>query len=206
MIWNIGYFLKELEEILEERIASILSTLLCTNQITDPYKKAQINYGIEILIVNLSKIIVIFLFSTTLFSLKATLTAYVPYCILRRASFGYHAKTSISCTILSIIAFSIVPCFIANLNISATVFQVLVLTFLLVVTLFITAPSFTKENEIKDEGQVKKLKKCSIILGIFLMSISTVFSSDCSILIIYGTLLATCLTIPNEILKRKCVK
>ncbi len=106
---------------MEEWVARRIADRIYEEQEYDPYQKAKIEYGLAILLVNLSKASSILLTSIIFFSLKDTLFVCIPYCVLRSSCLGYHAKKSWVCTVQSVLIFAVVPCFIGRIQMTINV-------------------------------------------------------------------------------------
>ncbi|EOL43034.1 hypothetical protein RV11_GL003148 [Enterococcus phoeniculicola] len=181
----------------EEKLAVKLTKCLLKDSHLDNYLQAKIEYGIAILIVNLFKVIIIVASAEIFFSLSSTLYCYIPYCIIRSNSFGYHAKTSLVCSVQSILAFSIVPFIIKTGEYSVGKLVQVVVIIPLVYLLSKTAPSLKKNRSISSKKK-KILKNKSIFTTTALFSLSLTFSSINSTITFFGIVLVIILTIPNK--------
>ena len=84
----------------------------------DEIKLKEIRYGLESLYVSITKIIVIFIISYFINTVKELLLLFLFFGLLRITGFGVHAKKSIHCWFTSIPLFVIVPYIIKNIYIN----------------------------------------------------------------------------------------
>lgn len=125
----------------------------------------KIQYGLEILLINFFKIIILFATASLLGILKYTLISFLIFSTLRCFACGAHGSSSFQCIIINyIIFFSNVYCSIyINLNI---VF--LISIFLISIVLILKyAPADTEERPLISSKLRDSLKKKSIIITFF---------------------------------------
>lgn len=125
--------------------------------------------GIEILLINISKLIVIMSVSVYFNLLKETAFMIIIFAIMRRNAFGLHAKNSIVCTIMSLIMFvfgAYLGCFIEFNN------YIVFIVFIIMSFLFYKyAPADTEKHPLLGEKLRNKLRKNSVLTCILLMII-----------------------------------
>jgi accessory gene regulator B len=131
--------------------------------------------GIEILLINISKLIVIMSVSVYFNLLKETAFLLIIFAIMRRNAFGLHAKNSIVCTIMSLIMFvfgAYLGCFIEFNN------YIVFIVFIIMSFLFYKyAPADTEKHPLLGEKSRNKLRKNSVLTCILLMIIVLVMPS-----------------------------
>lgn len=125
--------------------------------------------GIEILLINISKLIIIMLVSIYFSLLKQTVFMLIVFAIMRRNAFGLHAKNSVVCIIMSLIMFvfgAYLSSFIELNN------YVVFIVFIIMSFLFYKyAPADTEKHPLLGPKLRNKLKRNSVISCILLMII-----------------------------------
>lgn len=172
---------------LAEKIAFNLATKIYNQAQTDNLHFIKIKYGLEILVINLSKMIFILIIAEILGILKGTLIIMLNFAFMRRYAFGVHAKSSINCTIITSICFFIGGYMPKLLNITnEKVLLIFVITTLL---LYLYAPADTEARPLVGRNLRKKLKIKALLSAIILMILSLfINNSDLKFWISYGAL------------------
>lgn len=165
-----------------------------------PSKVDRIDYlkcklGLELLLINLTNLLIIYTVAILLGILKETLAIHIPYMILRNSAFGVHSESIIRCTIDSLIFFILVPWGIKNyfqLNLVG-----LIILFLLILLLILKyAPGDSSKYKV-EESRRRKLKKDSlmivILFGLVLMGDISILHKN---LIILGLSIETFMITP----------
>lgn len=129
------------------------------------FQKLQL--GISILVINISKTIIILICSFYAGLLKETITLCILFYLFRRYSFGLHAKSSIVCTIISIII--LVGGAYLGKNIAFNSILTTILYLFLAGVLIKYSPADTENNPLIGEAKRKKLKLKVIITVIILL-------------------------------------
>ena len=133
----------------------------------DPSIRAQwIRYYIEVFVSGLSKTLEVFIMSSILGVLPLTFVAYLSFCVIRTAAFGWHALSSFYCSFQSILFFAIVPFLIEGIELSNFLKDILIVSFLII--LLIYAPQYTEINDQLDKYENTQMKKIVIFRGIIL--------------------------------------
>ena len=121
-------------------------------------ERDRIKYGIEALLVNLGKLPLLFILAYLFGVLKQFSMIFLLYGCLRTFAGGFHAKTSLSCTIISIISFSLMT------YLAMTVYPnpliKIIMFFISIIILAVYAPADNEEKPIVN-------RKHRIILRIF---------------------------------------
>ncbi|AJA47395.1 putative AgrB-like protein [Clostridium pasteurianum DSM 525 = ATCC 6013] len=131
--------------------------------------------GIEILLINISKLIIIMSASIYFNLIKQTAFMIIIFAVMRRNAFGLHAKNSVVCTIMSLTMFvfgAYLSSFI-KLNNYIVFIAFVIMSFLF----FKYAPSDTEKHPLLGKKLRNKLKKNSVLNCILLMIIVLVMSS-----------------------------
>lgn len=187
-------------ESLSEKITLAINGYLNKNELE--FQKMKL--GIEIILINISKISVILLLSASLNLFKESLLMLLVFAIIRKSTFGIHAKSSLGCTIISIIMFVLVPYVSYHIKINNyIVFSIFVIINIL---LYKYAPADTENQPLIGKKLRSKLKNEAILTGIFLMLITLIVPySVVKVLITLAAIFAvlTILPITYNLLKRR---
>lgn len=129
---------------------------------TDESDKALwIRYCVEVVLINIFKIIQIYLFAYLLDTVLITVITQFSFSLLRRRAYGRHAKTSIGCTLECICYFVLIPKLL--LGTTLPLFLILIVGALGIGLLWLYAPADTDNNPVETETERKKLKRQAII-------------------------------------------
>lgn len=178
-----------------ENISIKLLDFLMNNKEMDRKSYLKCKYGLEILLIDLSKLFVIYLFSFLLNTLLQTFIFHLFYMAVRLKGYGAHFKSSFLCTCVSSVLFVGVPFIITNVY----KFQRTVLLLLFAAGFYILyryASIGTAKNRIHKKKQ-SALKKKTLLIYL-LCGITTLFiRSELYVnLIILGLFTACILTLP----------
>lgn len=135
----------------------------------------KIQLGLQVLIINISKFIIIFSIAAVLKVFVQTFIVFSCFAFLRRVIGGLHAKSSFICTMLSTIL--IIGSAITGSHIKID--SIFIALILLINTLLIIryAPGDTEKNPIRDIKKIRRLKLESIKRWMFL-SIIIIFLNN----------------------------
>ncbi|PSM58877.1 accessory gene regulator ArgB-like protein [Clostridium diolis] len=180
---------------LSEEIALKLVAKINRDNQLDNVNYKKMKYGLEVIIINLSKTSFILLIAFLLGILQKTLTIMLSFAFIRRYAFGIHAKNSISCTILTSIYFftgAYIPNFIHADN-----YMILLMFSTTILLLYLYAPADTDARPLTGRKLRKSLKKKALLSGSILMTL-TFFINDFSLkfFISYGALCEALTIIP----------
>ena len=123
----------------------------------------KIEYGMEVLIINISKISIIYMLAVLCGTLWQTLVIHSAFVFIKKYSFGLHALNSTACTVVSSCMFVLVPLFLTGVCIGNPV--VLAIFTVVIVILCKYAPADTKAMPLVGEGRRGRFKR---ILGLTL--------------------------------------
>ena len=140
--------------------------------------------GMEIFLINVSKLIIIYSLAAWLGILMLTFATHVAFAVVKRYSFGLHAQNSTVCTVVSCSMFVFIPLLLSDLRIDNNVVVAAVFAAVIFV-LYRYAPADTKARPIIGARLRKQLNRRAVVCG---MSVA-----------------ATALLIPNESLKLSLV-
>lgn len=141
----------------------------------DETKLQEIKYGLEAIYLNVSKLIVYFLINYYLGILKESIIFFLLYIPLRSFSFGFHAKTSRTCWILSGIAFVGLPLVGTIINFNITLKIIVVIYSLIVYTKY--SPADTPSRPIINKKYRLKLKVLTLMV-VLIYSIILIFNNS----------------------------
>lgn len=130
-----------------------------------------IHYGIQVIIMNLLKVLLLFITAYFLGKLKYTILAFIVFGILRTFASGAHAKSTLLCIIGNYILFlgNVYLSFFLELDIKV----IIILYIISLILILLYSPAGTKKRPINDKSLRKSLKIKSIvtILICFILSI-----------------------------------
>ena len=164
-------------------------------------KKAylKLKLGLEMLFINLTKMLLVYSVAYMLNLLSAVIIFHLSYYLIRKSSYGAHAKTSAFCSFISVVYFIGIP-YIATVIIIP---NAIILAIYLIngIILFIFAPSLTKKSGKMSEKRRRKLRNQSLLMCLYLM-LFTLFISNITMknLLTFGATLACLLTIQKHII------
>ena len=136
-------------------------------------------YGIEGIYLTITKLIIIFFLGIILGIIKEVFLLLLFFNILRFFGFGYHAKSSIECLIISITFFVLLP-FLVSKELLVFKYKIVIIS-LCLLNFFIFAPSDTKKRPLvnKRKRLIRKglLLLVSLIYSIVILNYSNNISS-----------------------------
>ncbi|AFS77861.1 putative agrB-like protein [Gottschalkia acidurici 9a] len=187
-----------------EKIAIKLTRGISKHTNRTDIELTKIKFGIEVLIINISKFLLIITISYFLKIIPLTLILFISFGLIRRSAFGLHAKNSIVCTIIS------TSYFIGGAYISIYYpleMKIMVLIFLIQIGLFMKyAPSDTESRPLVGKKLRSKLKRDTIVTVLILLAIALIVNNGTiSMLITLGATMEciSILPITYKILKRR---
>jgi len=131
--------------------------------------------GIEILIINITKFIIIYVLAIILGVVSQTLIVHTAFLLIKRYSFGLHALNSTVCTVVSCFMFVAVPLLLSEQGIGN---YVVIVTFAGVIfILYRYAPADTKARPLLGKQIRMQLKVKAVTCGVILMAIALLVSS-----------------------------
>lgn len=127
----------------------------------DEIKLQEIKYGLEAIYLNISKFIVYFTINAILGTFLEGIIFLILYIPLRSFSFGFHAKNSLTCWILSAIGFVIIP-YISTIVTFNFISKIIIIIYSLTIYLLFS-PADTPARPIINKEYRLKLKKYTLI-------------------------------------------
>lgn len=154
-----------------------------------------IKYGFQLFYMTIYKFVIIILLSIYLNTLTETLTMFFMFGIARTFASGAHAKNWLTCTLLSVFTFVIIPIIIKNMTILLPVYISLLFISLLFFLLY--APADTKFRPITNIKKRKTLKFLSIsTLFIYLILFILIKDIYLKKLLVFSIFTAALMTTP----------
>ena len=132
--------------------------------------------GMEIIIINVLKLVIIFTLAVWLEVLWQTFVAYAAFATIKRYSFGLHALNSTACTLVSCCMFVIVPLLLINFGIN-NVGAIVAFSIILPV-LYLYAPADTKARPLIGVKLRARFKRKAVICGFFVFIIALLIPSE----------------------------
>jgi accessory gene regulator B len=170
-----------------EKVAANLAEKINNRIEIDNINYIKMKYGLEVLIINLSKTLFILIMSEILGLFIETLFVMLSFGFIKCYAFGVHAKSSTSCTIITSMCFFIgayIPKLftITNNTVSLIFFVVLVL-------LYLYAPADTEARPLVGKSLRRKLKIKSLLsAGILMILAFCINDSVLKFCVTYGAL------------------
>ena len=162
-------------------------------------EKEKLKLGIQIIISESYKLILIYLLAYLLNCIVPTLIAHLTFFILRQVCFGYHFNNLIICLATSIIAFPITIKYLADYYSIIPTFLLYIIFIIILVFIYKLAPKGTEKHPIINQHHKKYLRRkmafrVFIIVGIFCIS-----TFEIKVFIAYGALLESLMLISQSI-------
>ncbi len=159
----------------------------------DDIKLSEIKYGLEAIYLNISRFLVYFTVNAILGIFWESLLFFLFYLPLRSFSFGFHAKNSISCWILSGIAFIGLPYLSTLITFNFILKLLIVMYSLIIYTIF--SPSDTPKRPIINSQYRLKLKLFTLFFVlsycIIILLIDSSLINIISLVLIHQSILIT---------------
>lgn len=160
----------------------------------DHYNTVKIKYGLEVMYHFITKLIVVLLLSLYFNLLKQTLFIYIFYGFLRINAHGLHAKSNLSCWIITLTTYILLSFLskhlIINFNIGLLIIYICIFSY------FLWAPSDTKGKPIVSKKLRFRLKLLTVITASIEVIIYFKFYKYVGNSIIYSNILQSMLINP----------
>ncbi|WP_375180406.1 accessory gene regulator ArgB-like protein [Enterococcus rotai] len=184
---------------LEEQFSSKLTNWLANKVVLSEVEQAKISYGLSFTLISVVKVSLIYASSILLGILLETLIMHTVFCILRKYSRGFHAKSSFNCGAVGVICFSFLPWLIKLSEYSISDKQVLVVAIICTIILYFRAPANTVKNQVTDKKQRRILKSKALAANLILFGLIfiTLEHSE-KLLAVSGLVVASILMLPLE--------
>lgn len=182
MLSLIKYILKG-EDFTENRFIHRIAMLcadkfmgIIRNHTYDSIEKQKLILGIEIFIINVSKLIIVYLFSFAIDCLWKTLAIHFSFVITKRFSFGLHAKNSTVCTLCSLGIFVALPNITCYLTFNNSIVTIIFLFILSAHVMY--APADTAARPLLGIKNRQKLKRKSVLCVVALMMLTLLVKDE----------------------------
>ncbi|WP_002151241.1 accessory gene regulator B family protein [Bacillus cereus] len=180
---------------IEEKISKSITNCIANKNTINEIEYAKINYGINVLIINIFKLLIIYFAAWIFDCFLDAIIMHAAFYSIRRNGYGFHARKSINCTLMGIIMFVMFPLIGQHIIINkAFLLSIILLNYIL---LNKYAPAKTKRNYIGNKEMQKRHKQKTLLTNLILM-ILVIFIKDLNIcfLITLGSFFATIFTTP----------
>lgn len=191
-----------------ENITHVLSVRwvdkLCRHAPANELDQMKMILGLEIILINTTKLAVIFTVSIALGMLKHTVAVMLGFALVKRWAFGLHAKRSTTCTAVSLCAFVLTPYLLRGMSINN--FAICGMLICVMVLLGKYAPADTKERPLVGEKKRRLLKIKTVAAGLVVLMLGLLIpDKNFSLLLVIGTCFETVTILPvtYKLLNRK---
>ena len=165
----------------------LLEKKLKSHHFLSPEELAYAVYNLEVLLINLEKIITIYFFALIFQNVSTTVIVHISYFLIRMFAGGWHAQSSISCTVISVVGFVFLPKIVQSLPLSIESPAFMLFTIALLATIWKYAPAGTEKKTITDKFQRRKLRWQAMAVTTVLLIVAYLSTSaDLQILILLG--------------------
>ncbi|EPH97994.1 accessory protein regulator protein B [Enterococcus faecalis 13-SD-W-01] len=181
----------------EKFVNKIMSILFDTETSTEDLKYIQVKFAIDVLINNVLKLAVVFLFALVTHSLYETGITFLSYICIRRYAYGLHSDSEFACLIWTIAYLWGLPLGFKLLDIQIPFFLMCLILAVCFGLLLRYGSKGTALNPIEPEKRPPLLKKA---IGMFVLFavVSLFFSSyDFATYLILGIVLEICMLLPS---------
>lgn len=167
-------------------------------------EKVKLQYGMEMILLNASKLIVIIIIAALLGIIPQMLITLLSFNIIRNKAFGLHARSSVGCMIGSILLFIVCVYFANMIEISNVLIVSSFSVFAILMALY--APSDTEKRPLIGVKMRERLRKKSVITVFVVMTIALLIPyGNIKTLILLGALIEMIMVLPltYKILQRR---
>ncbi len=178
---------------MKDLVVNSCMNVIKKDNLYDDIKLEEIKYGLTAVYLNLSKFIVFFTINALFGIFKEGLLFLVFYIPLRSFSYGFHAKSSLTCWVLSAITFIILPLLSTLLTLNLYIKIIFIIYCLVIYYLY--SPADTPSRPIINKKLRLKLKLSSIIIviiySIIIISFNNTYTNLMIIAMIYQSIMIT---------------
>lgn len=188
-----------------EYVANYLAVCLNQNLSLNELEFLKMKLGLEVILINITKGIVIYGLAIILNVFLCTALLHGSYLVIRNKSFGLHARSSLMCTMISILLFVIIPLW--GKDIILNQFMIFIVFFVSFCCLFRYAPADTEKLPLIGVKKRERLRLKSVIRCALLGLIAWCFSESCiGTMITFGVGIQVVFILPitYKVLKRSC--
>lgn len=181
---------KPYSEVLAENLTQWVMGGVASEEIE--YLKAKL--GIESILINLSKTVIVYAVAILLRTLIPTLIMHFSYVVIRKFSQGLHAKSSMVCTLVSIVMFVMVPYTIQGIIIGRG--QVFLIGVVVTCLFYLYAPADTEKSPIINSRIRKELRWKSVMASISIFGLVLLVDPAVRGLILTGITMQVIMILP----------
>lgn len=160
---------------MKERFLNGSINLIAKYQEVDEGDIIKLRYGLEGLYLTFTKLIVIFLIAIILGIFKEILILLILFNIIRFTGFGFHAKRSSECLVISTISFVFFPFLLLNLSLSKEL--ILIIGIIGTIYLFFYAPADTIKRPLPNKKKRIIRKTITVVTGIVFTTLAYVLDN-----------------------------
>ncbi|MGW7850592.1 accessory gene regulator AgrB [Staphylococcus xylosus] len=181
-----------MSRLIDTKIDNFAKSLQLRNNL-DHIEYLKMRLGMQVVINNFFKAIVIYGVSILCHMFLYTLTVHLSFFIIRYFAHGAHAKNSLACYLESLIYFVLLPWIVGYIQVSSLIMYPLALIGLIIIS--ICAPSATKKQPIPQRlRKGKKIK--AICVTLMLLLISLFLNEPYQQLMLLGIIIISILQLP----------
>lgn len=181
-----------MSKFIDTKIDNFAKSLQLRNNL-DHIAYLKMRLGMQVVVSNLFKTIVIYGVSILCHMFLYTLTVHLSFFIIRHFAHGAHAKNSLACYIESLFYFILLPWIIGYIQVSSLIMYPLAIIGLVLIIVF--APSITKKQPIPERlRKGKKIK--AICVTLMLLLISLFLNEPYQQLMLLGVIIISILQLP----------
>lgn len=160
------------------------------------YSLSKVRLGIEIMLINISKFIVLFIAAYIFNVIVPTIIVLIGFAFIRRTAGGIHAKTSLGCTVFSVAGLILGAIIALRLNFNIWTYLIELIVFNIVIYKY--APRDTEKNPIKDDKKRIRLRNVTLRNMNLAALVSIFFGIKVMSLVFMGFLLAIFTILPKK--------
>lgn len=163
-------------------------------------------YSLEILLINIFKSIQIYSVALILGVLFETFIMNLAYALLRIHAGGWHAKSSVNCSLFGLVTFVGLPLIFQKFEFTLTFFWLLLLSVIILAFVALYAPADTEKNPLVSISERKRKKVLSLLSVLVIIAFSLFFAgSQIATLLMTGLFVETLLIHPlfYKLIKRR---
>ncbi len=160
------------------------------------------NFGVQIILSELYKLLIIYLVAFLLDCIVPTLIIHITFFFLRQVCLGYHFNNLYACLIWSAIAFPVATHYLTGLNISFPVTYLYISTIILFLLIFILAPKGTENQPIINQRHRSYLRKKMTVRLLLVVTVFCFSPLKIKIFIVYGVFLEAIMLIIQTLKER----
>lgn len=181
-----------MSKFIDTKIDNFAKSLQLRNNL-DHIEYLKMRLGMQVVLSNLFKTIVIYGISILCHMFLYTLTVHLSFFIIRHFAHGAHAKNSLACYLESLVYFVLLPWIVGYIQVSSLIMYPLALIGLIIISIY--APSATKKQPIPQRlRKGKKIK--AICVTLMLLLISLFLNESYQQLMLLGIIIISILQLP----------